>query len=503
VTRQIIPAGKKGSGKLVMNTAQQSSVSHEEQETYLEKVLRSEVLSQAPGLVKFLEFVGHKVIEGHSDEIKEATIGGEAFGRSADFDPKVDAIVRVEAHRLREKLKEYYNHEGASDEVQIDLPKGHYVPRFSRRNIVIEDKRSSPDVPASPAELPLPTPPAPRAAVVPIQASRRNVVGSPLIQVAVALAAVALLIGFAFLLHHLHNVAAKEVSRLGSHPTLPTTSRGDPLKDLWANFLEPDSAPLATYNNDLYLETSSRDLLRLKSQEVIDVGSPAENRQASKLVANPRLLDHAGPLFFADSYTGTGEAMSIFYITRLFTRFDSSLGVIRCRLLTPTILAQHDLIMLGSPMDNPVLARLPLNQDFVITLSPKATSDGLRKVISNPHPVPGEQSFYEIERDPTTQAVRTDYAVVSFLPGIAPNRIIAIFAGLTTLGTQAAAQFATCPTQGGELAARLDPASHRNIPRYFQVVLKVQILKDEVLSVEYVAGHVIHPDPHAVWFPEQ
>ena len=54
----------------------------------------------------------------------------EALGRKADFDPKIDPIVRVQSHRLRLKLREYYDLEGSGDPILIRFPKGHYVPTF-------------------------------------------------------------------------------------------------------------------------------------------------------------------------------------------------------------------------------------------------------------------------------------------------------------------------------------------------------------------------------------
>ena len=52
----------------------------------------------------------------------------EVFDRNADYDPNVDAIVRVEARRLRTKLKAYY--EEAKDPVVIEVRPGSYVPTF-------------------------------------------------------------------------------------------------------------------------------------------------------------------------------------------------------------------------------------------------------------------------------------------------------------------------------------------------------------------------------------
>jgi hypothetical protein len=77
-----------------------------------------------------LNYVCTKYFEGQSEQVKEYNIAVEALGRPADFDQKKDSIVRVEAHRLRKRLSEYYEGEGASHRIRIVLPSGQYVPRF-------------------------------------------------------------------------------------------------------------------------------------------------------------------------------------------------------------------------------------------------------------------------------------------------------------------------------------------------------------------------------------
>ena len=47
--------------------------------------------------------------------------------------PSTDPLVRIEAARLREKLREYYGTEGQSDAIHIDLPKGTYAPLIEFR----------------------------------------------------------------------------------------------------------------------------------------------------------------------------------------------------------------------------------------------------------------------------------------------------------------------------------------------------------------------------------
>src|SRR4029453_13324841 len=64
------------------------------------------------------------------------------FGKEPSFDPRTDPIVRVQARRLRAKLVRYYQEEGTSDEVILDLPKGGYAPVFKRRETSAAAKRS-------------------------------------------------------------------------------------------------------------------------------------------------------------------------------------------------------------------------------------------------------------------------------------------------------------------------------------------------------------------------
>ncbi|MGH9343397.1 MAG: malectin domain-containing carbohydrate-binding protein, partial [Terriglobia bacterium] len=96
----------------------------------LETVLASEIFARSPNLAKMLRYIGMKYLEGHGDAIKEYNVGVEALGRPPDFDPKEDSVVRVEAHRLRKKLKRYYESEGRDHPVVISLHVGHYIPQF-------------------------------------------------------------------------------------------------------------------------------------------------------------------------------------------------------------------------------------------------------------------------------------------------------------------------------------------------------------------------------------
>ena len=108
----------------------------------LEKVLAA--LSRKPRLVALLSYLAEKTFQGKSNEINEYNIAIQVFGRSeTSFESSKDAIARVEAHRLRKRLKEYYQAEGKEHAIQISLSAGSYVPAFIRRDSTGPDVRSS------------------------------------------------------------------------------------------------------------------------------------------------------------------------------------------------------------------------------------------------------------------------------------------------------------------------------------------------------------------------
>jgi tetratricopeptide (TPR) repeat protein len=100
---------------------------------HLDKILASAQFAGAARLSRFLSFIVEATLEDRSAGIKESLIAVEVYGRPADYDPRVDSTVRVEAWRLRAKLREYYETSGQDDELIIDLPKGRYVPSFRER----------------------------------------------------------------------------------------------------------------------------------------------------------------------------------------------------------------------------------------------------------------------------------------------------------------------------------------------------------------------------------
>ncbi len=94
----------------------------------LDRLLASAGFANAGRMSRFLKFVVEQSLAGQGERLKEYVIGVEVFDRDTNYDPRVDAIVRVEAARLRSKLAEYYAGDGRGDAVVLSLPKGGYSP---------------------------------------------------------------------------------------------------------------------------------------------------------------------------------------------------------------------------------------------------------------------------------------------------------------------------------------------------------------------------------------
>lgn len=81
-------------------------------------------------MARFLRFTAEQALCGQGDTLKEIVVGSEVFDRARGYDPRLDPIVRVEARRLRAKLRAYYEGPGQSDALVIEYPKGGYAPVF-------------------------------------------------------------------------------------------------------------------------------------------------------------------------------------------------------------------------------------------------------------------------------------------------------------------------------------------------------------------------------------
>jgi len=108
------------------------SIPAAEVQDQLKQILASPGFRRSARLQRFLRLAVEQTLAGKTDQLKEYIIGRDVFDRGTDYDPRVDSIVRVEAQRLRKKLREYYRTHGHTDPILINLQSGTYVPAFAR-----------------------------------------------------------------------------------------------------------------------------------------------------------------------------------------------------------------------------------------------------------------------------------------------------------------------------------------------------------------------------------
>ena len=77
-----------------------------------------------------LTYAVEQTLLGNASELKERTIGIEAFGREHVYDVNLDPVVRTAAAEVRKRLSQYYYNPDHAGELVIELPIGSYVPTF-------------------------------------------------------------------------------------------------------------------------------------------------------------------------------------------------------------------------------------------------------------------------------------------------------------------------------------------------------------------------------------
>ena len=211
-----------------------------------------------------------------------------------------------------------------------------------------------------------------------------------------------------------------------------------PISRLWAPFLAGDP-PLVIYSNAVFIGDSKRGMRY--------AASDGSDNQATDRV---------------DNYTGIGELVSVHELTQLFDQHRAEFTLKRSLLVTWDEARERNLIFIGSAAENNSLKTMPSTQDFTFT----ATSDAAG--IINRHPRNGEPAAYIRPEHPLTK----DYAIIALLPGIQPDLHMLVFSGLTTLGTEAAVEYAATPETAAELMKQIAPDGKVH---NFEALLEVDI----------------------------
>jgi hypothetical protein len=496
----------------------------EQCERQVHRILRSATFRNASMLQQLLQFLATKAFDHGSDSLKEYTIGVEALSRPQDFDPKTDTIVRVQIHRLRQKLKEYYDSDGSLDPILIDIPKGHYLPSFEAVAVPEPVPALHPAPPPAPlldahvsvatsflgANHAEPGHAGPNHAgpghAEPGHAEKVQLPAGPETHpsraprfgriLLVSAAAMAVFAG-GFWIGVRHTRAEKDPSALTAENLAVRPS--DPVRIFWANLIGNDPAPVLAYPDAVFLLDNSNDLFRFRRGASDDRGALVDPHVALQFASNPDLVSRAGQLYYENAYLGSGDMRGLTILANLFGLMGLRPIIKPSREITPDDLKQHNVIMLGSSFQNFAVAQLSNTGDFSFR-NPDTRLEEWRGMIVNAHPRPNEAAIYHTERDPVTQVLKTDYSLISIQPGVVPGRYIATLGGLDTTGTEGAVLYATSRPGVEELSrtlASLGEPTPKDAPALFQALISVRLEKGyEVLGSSLVSVHPVSA-PHA------
>jgi hypothetical protein len=292
----------------VSATAQCDAPSAEQCQQQVHRIIQSTTFRNALTLQQLLQFVVDKTLAGNTEGLKEYTIGVEAFGRKQDFDPKTDPIVRVQIHRLRQKLKEYYETEGCHDPIWIEIPKGHYLPSFEGAPVpVAGPNHTTPKLdPTFSVTTQILAHNVASGDQETLKESRRSFGWLSSTGAAIALASIIVFVaGFWAGNKQIRTGTAAETA--SSNPGLAFDKSADPVKVFWAGFLGNDPAPVIAYPDAVFLLDDANDLFRFRQGASDSRGARVDPHLARQFASNPSLVAQAGQLFYENGYTGTGE----------------------------------------------------------------------------------------------------------------------------------------------------------------------------------------------------
>jgi hypothetical protein len=398
----------------------------------IDKLVNSHVLHGSESLCKLLRYLAKHVLDHPGLPIKEYQIATEVFGRSADFDPQLDSMVRVQAGRLRVKLAEYYGSDGAEDPVVVELPKGTYVLSFHHRA-------------AGSARAHLPGTSANHVAGT---TPRRNWI------IVTSLLAALLIIS---LIAMLSMVSNRNPAQAGI--ALDSNGVSGAFRVFWGNFISGQEEPWVIFSNAKF------------------VGRPEVGLRyydASKDNSNAPIFDH---------YTGVGEVLAVHELDYLFATLHRQIRVKRGSLFSLDDAKNNNLIFVGSPLENLTLLEIPGTQEFVFHRVESGPRKGDPEII-NVHPRPGE--LKEFLGTPGNQPLVEDYGLIGLVGGLNPGQAVLILAGNTTMGTQAAVEYVCRKNSVEELLLRLSVSQSGQL-KPFEAVIRVKVTRGVPVSTELVA----------------
>jgi hypothetical protein len=422
----------------------------------IERILQSRIFRTSEVLRHLFAYLADQSIAGTADSLKEYTIGLDALGKPASFDPRQESVVRMHTARLRQKLAEYYRTEGIDDPIVVDLPKGGFKITFEPRQQVAQP------IPVSEPATP--------AIVTPERGWYRR-------ELALAAGLVVALVCAGYFMTQLWRIERIENGSAGATNGTWTPA----LHELWDPLLSSSRRLVVCVATPLFVKVPGFGVMREPSINDWD-DVPASTR----LSTVERALE-AGITEPSYSYTEVGTATGAFLLGQFLAPRKQAVLITRANVLSWPEIAEDNVIFLGPSTgihqteDIPTDAQLFLDPSGIRNLSPR----------------PGEAAFIKDRPAEGGAESGESYALISRVPAMNGPGAILMLSGNQISSVMGGVQAFTNPVLAQMLVSRLK-TSGGSMPKYFQVVLSVKAMDDVPVKISYMFHHEISDrGPHS------
>lgn len=435
--------------KAQLEIASDASLADDPRWQLVQRIVASPGFVNSQRLATFLVYVSKQTLTGKGDALNERLIGETVFERSPDYDPRDDNIVRSHASRLRSRLEEYFEREGASGRIKVSIPRGSYAPVFEETKSLPEPTVSGRSQAA--AEQIVPDSGKRQIGLKPRLRPTLWVVGGLLIAVAIVVPG---------------GVKYRQYS-----------AQQTPAHKLWSQLFRKQQQTL------IVPADSSLVIARLLSGHQVALSNYAGGRykqdpDCSK-PCDPAMVRTVESL----RYTSMSDLEFAVRITHLPEAIPDRTEIRYARDLELKDLKESNLILAGSQEADPWLAAISAQMNFVVQDDPEAGP--LR--VENRRPQGLEKNEYPY--DPHDQQHR-GLATIAFLPNLSGKGNLLVVQGFTLAGTQAAAEFVTSGTDLDELLRSYGGGS-APLP-HFEILLSTVEINGMASRAIPLAWHV-HP----------
>jgi len=437
--------------------------SQDEVQASLERILASRTFRDVEGQKSFVRYAVEETLRGRGDLLKEYSIGIEALKKKQSFDPRVDPVVRVQAGKLRSRLAKYYQTEGKNEPLRIEFPKGSYTPIFHQAAINESSHAALPDMGA--------LTPQGRTALFSPEESFKKFARRSHFQIVTVAALLMAVCGWAFTALNLRSEKQANARILADW--------SPELQELWAPFVKSDRPLVVSVGAPLFVRMRS-DAGVAYSFRDMSVKSWNDVQNSRTIAALRRLLGNPDPT--PSYFVALGEVEAAFILGKFLAPRIQNLSFDRSSHFSWQQASDNNMILIGSAaMLGELLKEMPIEQQLVLE------NFGVR----NLHPNKGEETFLP-ERSYSYGNDGEGYALITRTPGPQGKSDLGIFISNSSAGRLAAVQWFTDPALTRLLLSHLRKPSGE-IPRYYQVVLRVKYKDVIPISTSYVFHHEVRP----------